>query len=255
MSRVVKVVDQRIAAVQGPIQVLFLAGLLISFGVAAAAGMFSFSRTAGRCGRARRPRMGSRIRRVSRPCSESILPCVVGAVIGFLVATAMIAWIGPTGVDRPGGARVGAGRFAGRDARRDRARRRRLRAHVRVAPRAACRALSRVAFIVPWEILALGGAYVAARRLHARGGVLGTTVERPAPTVFLFPLLLALGVAILAARLIDPRALAAPPRGSDARLGVVPGGPTARLVLPARRWCSWSPRRSRSRCSPRRRPW
>ena len=43
---------------------------------------------------------------------------------------------------------------------------------------------------------------MAAGRLQTRGGVLGTTVERPAPTVFLFPLLLALGVAILAARLM-----------------------------------------------------
>ena len=41
-----------------------------------------------------------------------------------------------------------------------------------------------------------------AGRLQERGGVLGTTVERPAAAVFLFPLLLALGVAIVAARLM-----------------------------------------------------
>jgi hypothetical protein len=96
MSREVKVVDQRIAAVQGPIQVLFLAGLLISFGVVAAAGMFSFT--------ARRVDAGVLAVRGWGPGSvgvkamlESILPCVVGAVIGFAVATGLIAWIGPQG--------------------------------------------------------------------------------------------------------------------------------------------------------------
>ncbi len=62
--------------------------------------------------------------------------------------------------------------------------------------------LARVAMLLPWEILALAGAYVMMRRLDSGGGVSGTTVERPASAVFLFPLLLALGVAILTARLL-----------------------------------------------------
>ena len=200
MSRVVKVVDQRIAAVQGPIQVLFLAGLLISFGVVAAAGMFSFT--------ARRVDAGVLAVRGWGPGSvgvkavlESILPCVVGAVIGFVVATGLIAWIGPQGSIDPAArasalvgsllATLGVLAVVGV-----------VSALTFVSHHEPRQGLSRVAFIVPWEILALGGAYVAAGRLQARGGVLGTTVERPAPTVFLFPLLLALGVAILAARLM-----------------------------------------------------
>ena len=200
MSRVVKVVDQRIAAVQGPIQVLFLAGLLISFGVVAAAGMFSFT--------ARRVDAGVLAVRGWGPGSvgvkavlESILPCVVGAIIGFVVATGLIAWIGPQGSIDPAArasalvgsllATLGVLAIVGV-----------VSALTFVSHHEPRQGLSRVAFIVPWEILALGGAYVAAGRLQARGGVLGTTVERPAPTVFLFPLLLALGVAILAARLM-----------------------------------------------------
>ena len=62
--------------------------------------------------------------------------------------------------------------------------------------------LARLALLVPWEVLSFGGAWAVMSRLHTTGGVLGTTIERPAPAVFLFPLLLALGVAILAARLM-----------------------------------------------------
>ena len=200
MSRVVKVVDQRIAAVQGPIQVLFLAGLLISFVVVAAAGMFSFT--------ARRVDGGVLAVRGWGPGSvgvkavlESVLPCVVGAIIGFVVATGLIAWIGPQGSIDPAArasalvgsivATLGVLAVVGV-----------VSALTFVSHHEPRQGLSRVAFIVPWEILALGGAYVAAGRLHARGGILGSTVQRPAPTVFLFPLLLALGVAILVARLM-----------------------------------------------------
>ena len=200
MSRAVKVVDQRIAAVQGPIQVLFLAGLFISFGVVAAAGMFSFT--------ARRVDAGVFAVRGWGPGSvgvkavlESILPCVVGAVIGFVVATGLIAWIGPRGPIDPAArasalvgsliATLGVLAVVGV-----------VSALTFVSHHEPRQGLSRVVSIVPWEILALGGAYVAAGRLHARGGVLGRTVERPAPSVFLFPLLLALGVAILVARLM-----------------------------------------------------
>ena len=149
MSGVVRVVDQRIAAVQGPIQVLFLAGLLISFGVVAAAGMFSFT--------ARKVDAGVLAVRGWGPGSvgvkavlESILPCVVGAVIGFVVATGLIAWIGPQGpVGQIGLPHVSVGRLAHRDARR-------ASWSSASSPRSrSCRttnrdgSLTRVAFVVP----------------------------------------------------------------------------------------------------------
>jgi putative ABC transport system permease protein len=199
MTGVVGIVDQRLAAVEGPIHVLFVAALVISFGVVAAAGVFSFSSRSVDAGvlavRGWGPgRMGV------KAALESALPTVVGAVAGFLVATATIAWLGPAGVIEPSArssALVGS-----------------LVAMVAVIavvgtvtalafaskhePRAG---LARVVMFLPWEILTLAGAYVMSRRLDAGGGVTGTTIERPASAAFLFPLLLALGVAIVAARL------------------------------------------------------
>ena len=200
MTGVVRVVDQRLAAVEGPIHVLFIAALAIAFGVVAAAGLFSFSSRRVDAGvlaaRGWGPgRMGI------KAMLESALPSIVGAVAGFLVATAMIAWVGPAGIVEPSArssALVGS-----------------LLATVAVItligtvtafgfaskhePRAG---LARLMMFLPWEILSLGGAYVMVRHLRSGGGVTGTTVERPASAAFLFPLLLALGVAIVVARVV-----------------------------------------------------
>jgi putative ABC transport system permease protein len=200
MPGVVRVVDQRLAAVEGPIHVLFVAALVISFGVVAAAGVFSFSSRRVDAGvlavRGWGPgRMGV------KAALESTLPTIVGSVAGFLFATATIAWLGPTGIVEP------SARFSALIGS--------LVAMVAVValvgtvtafsfaskhePRAG---LARVVMLLPWEILALAGAYVMMRRLDSGGGVTGTTVERPASSAFLFPLLLALGVAIFAARIL-----------------------------------------------------
>ena len=200
MTGVVRIVDQRLAAVQGPIHVLFIAALVIAFGVVAAAGIFSFSSRRVDAGvlaaRGWGPgRMGV------KAMLESALPSIVGAVAGFLVATATIAWLGPAGIVEPSArsaALVGS-----------------LLATVAVIalvgtvtalafaskhePRAG---LARLVMFLPWEVLALAGAYVMMRHLHSGGGVTGTIVERPASAAFLFPLLLALGVAIVAARVV-----------------------------------------------------
>ena len=197
---VVRIVDQRLAAVQGPIQVLFLAALAISFGVMAAAGVFSFA--------SRRVDAGVLAVRGWGPARvgfkavlESILPCVSGAVLGSLMATATIAWLGPDGSIEPS-ARASAliGSIAATFA---------AIALVGVVsalsfvrqhePRVGA---SRFVLFLPWELLAFFGAYVMSRRLHSTGGVLGSAVQRPAPAVFLFPLLLAFGVAVLSARLL-----------------------------------------------------
>ena len=198
ITGVVGIVDQRLAAVAGPIHVLFVAALVIAFGVVAAAGIFSFSSRRVDAGvlsvRGWGPgRMGV------KAALESALPSIVGAVAGFLVATAMIVWLGPTGIIEPS-ARTSA--VVGS-----------LVAMVAVIalvgtvtafafaskhePRAG---LARLVMFLPWEILALAGAYVMVRHLRSGGGVTGTTIERPASAAFLFPLLLALGVAIVAAR-------------------------------------------------------
>ena len=200
MSGVIRVVDQRLAAVQGPIHVLFVAALVIAFGVVAAAGIFSFT--------SRRVDAGVLAARGWGPLQmgikgmlDSALPCSVGAVAGFLVATATIAWLGPAGIVEPSArsaawvgsiiatvavialiGTVTAFAFASKH-----------------EPRAG---LARFVMFLPWEVLALTGAYVMVRHLRSGGGVTGTAVERPASAAFLFPLLLALGVAIVAARIV-----------------------------------------------------
>ena len=101
MPGVVRMVDQRIAAVQGPIQVLFLAGLDHLVRRGRRRGHLLVLLATGRCGRARRPRMGAGTRRVSRAPWSRSSPRIAGAAAGFLVATGMIAWLGPDGVIEP----------------------------------------------------------------------------------------------------------------------------------------------------------
>jgi hypothetical protein len=200
MSGVVRIVDQRIAAVQGPIQVLFLAALSISFGVVAAAGVFSF--TSRRVDAGVLAVRGWGPSRVGiKAVLESTLPCVTGAAIGFLVATGTIAWLGPDGSVEPSArvtaligsvvATLGVIALVGV-----------VSAFSFTSHHEPREGLARALLFLPWEVLVLTGAYVMAGRLHSRGGVLGTSIQRPAPAVFLFPLLLALGVAILIARVL-----------------------------------------------------
>ncbi len=198
MSGVVGIVDQRLAAVQGPIHVLFVAALVIAFGVVAAAGLFSFSSRRVDAGVLSARGWGPG-RMSVKAVLESALPSILGAVAGFLVATAMIAWLGPAGIVEPSArssallgsllatvavialiGSVTAFAFASKH-----------------EPRAG---LAKIVMFLPWEVLALAGAYVMVQRLSSGGGVTGTTIERPASAAFLFPLLLALGVAIVAAR-------------------------------------------------------
>ena len=200
MSGVVRVVDQRIASVQGPVHVLFLAGLIIAFGVVAAAGVFSF--TSRRVDAGVLAVRGWGPGRVGvKAVIESVLPCAIGAMVGFLVASGTIAWLGPDGSIEPSArtsalvgslvATLGVIALVGIVSALS------FASHHEPRPW-----LARVALLVPWEVLSLGGAWAVASRLRTTGGALGTTIERPAPAVFLFPLLLALGVAILAARLM-----------------------------------------------------
>jgi putative ABC transport system permease protein len=215
MRGLVGVVDRRMAAVQGPLQVLLFAAIAISLGIIAVAGIFSFS--------ARRVEAGVLAVRGWGPMRigvkavlESAVPFVVGTAMGLLVARWTVAALGPGGaIERSaslsallGAAIAGGGglllvgivsaaSFASRH-----------------EPR---RGLVAVLLLVPWELLALGAAWALAGQLRSRGGVLGTGIERPAPALFLFPLLLSLGVAILIARLLAI-ALARRRRGDTTRV-------------------------------------
>ena len=252
MSGVVRVVDQRIASVQGPVHVLFLAGLIIAFGVVAAAGVFSF--TSRRVDAGVLAVRGWGPGRVGvKAVLESVLPCAIGAVVGFLVASGTIAWLGPDGSIEPS-ARTSA--FVGS-----------LVATLGViALVGIVSALSFASHHEPrpgWPVRAarpVGGAVARGRlgrgeqaphdRRRARhddrapgsGGVPVPVAPR--------------------ARRRDPRGEVdgGPSRPTAARrpepgFGVVPGDPAAGVVIQARDAVPGRHPRSRSRCSLHRKPW
>ncbi|HET9311761.1 MAG TPA: hypothetical protein VFP41_11140 [Actinomycetota bacterium] len=196
---VVGEVEQRIAAVQGPMTVLLIAGLAIALAVVAAAAIFVVA--------GRRVEMGVLTIRGWGPVAfgaktalETSLPAVIGGAIGFAAATLLVASVGPGAPVDPSARAVAlAAAVAGT-----------------VTSLLVVGVVSGVAFVarhehrhrltralaaVPWELAALAAAWVLARRL-AQGGVeqIGG-IERPRPAVFLFPLMLALAAAIVTARI------------------------------------------------------
>jgi putative ABC transport system permease protein len=195
---IVRIVDRRMAAVQGPLQVLLLAGIAISLGIVAAAGVFSFSSRRVEAGVLATRGWGP-VRIGAKAVLESVFPFLVGSALGFLVASLMVAALGPDGPVEPaartaaltGGAAAGLAGLALVGV---------ASAFSFVSRHEPREGLARVLLLIPWEVFALGAAWVMAGRLRSRGGVLGTGIERPAPAVFLFPLLVSLGVAILATR-------------------------------------------------------
>ena len=197
---VVGEVEQRIAAVRGPMAVLLIAGLAIALAVVAAAAIFVVA--------GRRVEMGVLTIRGWGPVAfgaktvlETTLPAVIGGAIGFATATLLVASVGPDAPVDPLARSVAmAAAVAGT-----------------VTSLVVVGIVSGVAFVArhehrhrltralaaaPWELAALAAAWVLARRL-ADGGVeqIGG-IERPRPAVFLFPLMLALAVAIVGARIV-----------------------------------------------------
>ena len=201
MPEVVQSVEERSAASQAPILVLSIAALAIAMAVVAAAAAFSFA--------SRRVEAGVLTARGWGPAAvaaksalESLAPILVGAVVGFLAAAALIALLGPNGaVDaaaRERGLRTSAiaivvalavvavvsgASYVARHERRER--------------------LARTIVWVPWELFAFWVAWVLYRRLESQGGLIESGgLVRPGGAVFLFPLALSLGVGILAARIL-----------------------------------------------------
>ena len=201
MPDIVQTVEERSAANQAPILVLSAAALLISMAVVAAAAAFSFA--------SRRVEAGVLTARgwgpgavAAKSALESLVPIVVGAVVGFLGAAILIALVGPDGqVDAAALGRalrisavsigvaiavvaiVSGASYVARHERRER--------------------LARAVLWVPWELLGFGVAWVLYRRLETQGGLVESGgLLRPGAAVFLFPLALSLGVGILAARVM-----------------------------------------------------
>lgn len=196
---VVEEVRQRVAAIEGPLVVLLVAGLAIALAVVAAAGVFSVA--------GRRVEMGVLTIRGWSPGAygakaaiEAALPAVLGGALGWVVATFLVAAVGPDGPVDPRAratslaaaavavvasiaivGTVSGASFVARHEHRHR--------------------ITRILAAVPWELGAFVAAWMLARRLETGGVIEEGGIQRPRPEVFLFPLLLALGAGILCARL------------------------------------------------------
>jgi putative ABC transport system permease protein len=196
---VVQDVEQRIAAVQGPMVVLLVAGLAIALGVVAAAALFAVA--------ARRVEIGVLSNRGWGPATfgvkaslEVVLPAALGGLAGWLAAAALVAGVGPDAPPAPS-ARVtaAAAALAGT-----------LVAIVIVGVVSAFASaarhehrhrVTRLLAAMPWELGFFALAWVYARQLSDGGVRVVDGVERPQAEVYVLPLLVALGAGIVCARL------------------------------------------------------
>ena len=196
---VVQDVEQRIAAVQGPMVVLLLAGLAIALGVVAAAGLFAVA--------ARRVEVGVLSNRGWGPAAfgmkasvEVGLPAVLGGLTGWLAAAALVAVVGPDAPPAPS-AKVAAAAAALVGT---------LVAIVIVGVVSAFASaarhehrhrVTRLLAAIPWEIGFFALAWIFAGRLSEGGVRVVDGVERPQAEVYVLPLMVAVGAGIVCARL------------------------------------------------------
>jgi putative ABC transport system permease protein len=201
ITRVVSEVDKRMTAIEGPVQLLLAAGLLVAAAVVAGAGAFAMATRRVEAtylfARGRSPfTMGA------KASLEALLPGVIGSASGLGLAFLLVKTIGPGGP-------VGEEAF-------------RTAALVAAAAIPASALLvggvSAVSFLrqsehhrarlgvlarIPWEVVLLGVSAWLLTRLYADGAfaeVPGLRVERPSAALLLFPVLFVGGTAMLAAR-------------------------------------------------------
>jgi putative ABC transport system permease protein len=194
-------VDERIASIRGPMFVLTVAGLAIALAIVGAAAVFVMASRRVEAGvLSARGWGGTAVG--GKAVVEAVIPCAIGAGAGLVAATGLLAGFGPDG------------RVAGSA---------RVTAIVSVLAATAVAltfvgVVSAIAFLaghehrhrvarslafVPWELLALGAAWAMSSRLGGRAtNAAADTIQGPAAAVFLFPLLLALGAGVVAARVM-----------------------------------------------------
>lgn len=200
-SDVVGRVDERLVSVQGPLLVLLIAGLGISLAIVAAAGVFVLMSRRVEVGvLSVRGWGGSAVG--AKAVLEAVLPFLAGGIVGFALASVTIAAVGPPGriESSARSTAVSAAVIA-------------VAASLLVVGLVSAAVflsshdhrhrLTRVLGFVPWELAAFAAAWVMARRLEGGGAIVESGgIERPGAAVFLFPLLLALAIGILVARVM-----------------------------------------------------
>lgn len=200
ISRVVNEVDRRMTTIEGPVQLLLAAGLLVAAAVVAGAGAFAMATRRVEAtylfARGRSPfTMGT------KASLEALFPSLIGGAAGLGLAFVLVKTIGPGG---PVGEAV---RTAGLAA-------------VLSVPAAALLVggVSAFSFLrqsehhrarlgllakFPWEVVLIGASVWVLRRLYTGGAfveVPGLGVDRPSAALLLFPVLFMAGAAMLSAR-------------------------------------------------------
>lgn len=199
MGGVVSRAEERIAAVATPGRVLQVTTVLVALAVLSAAGAFAVAARPTET-RLRFARGTSPVAFGLRTGIEALVPCLVGAGVGLLLALMIVKVLGPGGaIER--GALLGAALSAAGAA---------LAAFLAIGLVAMMSFLTRweaplgrAGWIgrLPWELLLLGLAWLSFARLDSQGAsetIAG--IERPRPEALLFPLLFIAGGAALAAR-------------------------------------------------------
>jgi putative ABC transport system permease protein len=201
MPLVLREVDRRAAAVEGPLRLLLIAGLGVAAAVVAAAAAFA---VAGRRTEAAflHARGWGPVRFAVMATVEATIPIGVGAAAGLGSATWLIAVFGPAA---PAASSAWTSSFT-------------AAAAAALAALLVLGVVSGVSFLrtfevhslkrrldwVPWEVLAIAGALWVLSRLNAGGALVEDRrldITRPSALLLAFPVLFVAGLAALGARI------------------------------------------------------
>ena len=201
VGTVVDAVEERLAAVEAPGLVLQVAGIVVSLGVLAAAGIFAHS--------ARRVEAGLLFARgVSASAVglkagvEAVIPALLGGIAGFGLALLLVRTVGPSGPLSTGafasaawGGALAVGGALGAIGGVSAA------TFIMEHHRARLGVLARV----PWEAVLLAVALLCFRQFGSGGALVsdpGMDIRRPSPFLLLFPIAFIGGFAAVAARML-----------------------------------------------------
>lgn len=201
INRVVSEVDKRMTVIEGPVQLLLAAGLIVAAAVVAGAGAFAMATRRVEASylfaRGRSP-----VAIGARAMLEAVVPSVIGCAAGLGLAFLLVKTLGPAGP-------------VGQDALRTAALTAALGVPTSVLLVGGVSAFSflrqsehhraRLGVLarLPWELALIGGAGWLLSRLYTGGAfveVPGLKVERPSAALLVFPVLFVAGTSMLAAR-------------------------------------------------------
>jgi putative ABC transport system permease protein len=202
MPLVLREVDRRAAAVEGPLRLLLIAGLSVAAAVVGAAAAFA---VAGRRTEAAllHARGWGPVRFAAKSVVEAAIPIALGAAAGLGLGWFLTAAFGPAAAAAPS-ARADSVAWA---------------AAAGAAGVLVLGVVSGISFIrtfevhslkrrlawVPWEILAIVGALLVLSRLNSGGALIEDPeldIRRPSALLLAFPVLFVAGFATLGARLL-----------------------------------------------------